>query len=104
MTDDENESEFENSCEPIQWPDVLPYVNILRVVLVLHVPPIGTLLKSASHFKQTKKNLMESARLHSTLSVLRLPSHPQPRYNVGEKPTVILYIYINRHVGTPEKH
>ena len=23
-------------------------------------------------------------------------------YNVGEKPTVILYIYINRHVGTPE--
>ena len=23
--------------------------------------------------------------------------------NVGEKPTVILYIYINRHVGTPEK-
>ena len=27
-----------------------------------------------------------------------------PQYNVGEKPTVILYIYINRHVGTPEKH
>ena len=26
-----------------------------------------------------------------------------PQYNVGEKPTVILYIYINRHVGTPEK-
>ena len=26
------------------------------------------------------------------------------QYNVGEKPTVILYIYINRHVGTPEKH
>ena len=25
-----------------------------------------------------------------------------PQYNVGEKPTVILYIYINRHVGTPE--
>ena len=25
-------------------------------------------------------------------------------YNVGEKPTVILYIYINRHAGTPEKH
>ena len=25
------------------------------------------------------------------------------QYNVGEKPTVILYIYINRHVGTPEK-
>ena len=24
------------------------------------------------------------------------------QYNVGEKPTVILYIYINRHVGTPE--
>ena len=24
-------------------------------------------------------------------------------YNVGEKPTVILYIYINRHAGTPEK-
>ena len=23
-----------------------------------------------------------------------------PQYNVGEKPTVILYIYINRHVGT----
>ena len=45
-------------------------------------------------------------------------SHPRPsqslnnsmqitsgqQYNVGEKPTVILYIYINRHVGTPEKH
>ena len=27
-----------------------------------------------------------------------------PQYNVGEKPTVILYIYINRHSGTPEKH
>ena len=28
-----------------------------------------------------------------------------PQYNVGEKPIVILYIYIiNRHVGTPEKH
>ena len=26
-----------------------------------------------------------------------------PQYNVGEKPTVILYIYINRHAGTPEK-
>ena len=25
------------------------------------------------------------------------------QYNVGEKPTVILYIYINRHVGTPKK-
>ena len=25
------------------------------------------------------------------------------QYNVGEKPTVILYIYINRHLGTPEK-
>ena len=26
------------------------------------------------------------------------------QYNVGEEPTVILYIYINRHAGTPEKH
>ena len=26
------------------------------------------------------------------------------QYNVGEKPTVILYIYINRPAGTPEKH
>ena len=25
------------------------------------------------------------------------------QYNIGEKPTVILYIYINRHAGTPEK-
>ena len=25
------------------------------------------------------------------------------QYDVGEKPTVILYIYINRHAGTPEK-
>ena len=25
------------------------------------------------------------------------------QYNVVEKPTVILYIYINRHAGTPEK-
>ena len=25
------------------------------------------------------------------------------QYNVGEKPTVILYSYINRHAGTPEK-
>ena len=24
-------------------------------------------------------------------------------YNIGEKPTVILYTYINRHAGTPEK-
>ena len=23
-----------------------------------------------------------------------------PQYNVGEKPTVILYIYINRHAGS----
>ena len=26
------------------------------------------------------------------------------QYNVGEKHTVILYTYINRHAGTPEKH
>ena len=26
------------------------------------------------------------------------------QYNVGEKPTVILYTYINRHAGPPEKH
>ena len=25
------------------------------------------------------------------------------QYNVGEKPTVILYTSINRHAGTPEK-
>ena len=25
------------------------------------------------------------------------------QYNVGEKPTVILNTYINRHAGTPEK-
>ena len=25
------------------------------------------------------------------------------QYNVGEKPTVILYTYINRHAGTPSK-
>ena len=28
----------------------------------------------------------------------------QIHYNVGEKPTAILYIYINRHAKTPEKH
>ena len=27
-----------------------------------------------------------------------------PQYDVGEKPAVILYIYINRHAGTPKKH
>ena len=26
-----------------------------------------------------------------------------PQYNIGEKPTVILYTYINRQAGTPEK-
>ena len=26
------------------------------------------------------------------------------QYNIGEKPTVILYTYINRHAGTPEKN
>ena len=25
------------------------------------------------------------------------------QYNVGEKPTVILYTYLNRHAGTPTK-
>ena len=25
------------------------------------------------------------------------------QYNVGKKPTVTLYIYINRHAGTQEK-
>ena len=25
------------------------------------------------------------------------------QYNIGERPTVILYTYINRHPGTPEK-
>ena len=25
------------------------------------------------------------------------------QYNIGEKPTVILHTYINRHAGTPEK-
>ena len=26
------------------------------------------------------------------------------QYNTGEKPTVMLYTYINRHVGTPDKN
>ena len=26
------------------------------------------------------------------------------QYNVGEKPTVIPYIYINRHAGTPNNY
>ena len=26
------------------------------------------------------------------------------QYNVGEKPTVLLYTYINRHAGTPDKN
>ena len=25
------------------------------------------------------------------------------QYDIGEKPTVILYSYINRHAGTPDK-
>ena len=25
------------------------------------------------------------------------------QYNIGEKPTVVLYSYINRHAGTPDK-
>ena len=25
------------------------------------------------------------------------------QYNVGEKPAVILYTYVNRHAGTPDK-
>ena len=25
------------------------------------------------------------------------------QYNIGENPTVVLYSYINRHAGTPEK-
>ena len=25
------------------------------------------------------------------------------QYNIGEKPTVMLYTYINRHAGTPDK-
>ena len=25
------------------------------------------------------------------------------QYNIGKKPTVVLYTYINRHAGTPEK-
>ena len=25
------------------------------------------------------------------------------QYNTGEKPTVMLYTYINRHAGTPDK-
>ena len=26
------------------------------------------------------------------------------QYNIGEKPTVIMYTYINRHAGTPDKN
>ena len=26
------------------------------------------------------------------------------QYNIGEKPTVTLYTYINRHAGTPENN
>ena len=26
------------------------------------------------------------------------------QYYVGDKPTVVLYTYINRHAGTPDKH
>ena len=26
-----------------------------------------------------------------------------PQYNIGEKPTVTLYTYINHHVGTPKQ-
>ena len=31
-----------------------------------------------------------------------MESHSQ-QYNIGEKPTVILHTYINRHVGTPKQ-
>ena len=36
------------------------------------------------------------------LDLLSIPQSGQ-QYNVGEKPTVILYTYINRHAGTPTK-
>ena len=33
-----------------------------------------------------------------------MESHRQgQQYNIGEKPTVTLYTYINHHVGTPKQ-
>ena len=40
---------------------------------------------------------------NSSWHLNRSPESVQ-QYNVGEKPTVILYIYINRHAGTPDKN
>ena len=37
--------------------------------------------------------------------IKRVPqwSHKGQQYNIGEKPTVTLYTYINHHVGTPNR-
>ena len=52
--------------------------------------------------------LRDSNKALPTITSGRNPTSPTrplgQQYNVGEKPTVILYIYINRHVGTREKH
>ena len=32
-----------------------------------------------------------------------MESHRLQKYDIGEKPTVILYTYINHHVGTPKQ-
>ena len=61
--------------------------------------------KAATEF--VAKGEGEANYLGQTTNVMSMApynviGHTQ-QYNVGEKPTVILCTYINRHAGTPEK-
>ena len=43
-------------------------------------------------------------RVHPVVSFpLNNNNNKGQQYNIGEKPTVILYTYINHHVGTPKQ-
>ena len=53
------------------------------------------LLTQCYYHRGARLNAMKSSPTEITLG---------QQYDVGEKPTVILYTYINRHAGTPEKH
>ena len=62
-------------------------------------PPVNVKTFRWDHNRLQIQNLFMTFKTGSPMQITL-----GQQYNVGEKPTVILYIYINRHAGTSEKH
>ena len=64
-----------------------------------HPPVMGGKMSKRFRLKAANTKPLHSIQTGSPMQITL-----GQQYNVGEKLTVKLYIYINLHAGTPEKH